>query len=82
VLFVGIRNRFCIICSRAETKNEIPGIHTCFLNWKKAATGIEADGIAEGFLKSVELHKLKFNKLISTLFNFKNYYAPTYINLL
>ncbi|KAF0746511.1 YqaJ domain-containing protein, partial [Aphis craccivora] len=65
VLFVGIRNRFCIICSRAETKNEIPGIHTCFLNWKKAATGIEADGIAEGFLKSVELHKLKFNKLIS-----------------
>ncbi|KAL4127359.1 hypothetical protein QTP88_011533 [Uroleucon formosanum] len=29
-----------------------------------SATGIEADGIAEGFLKSVELHKLKFNKLI------------------
>lgn len=69
-LFVGIRNRFHIICSRAETKNETPSNLICFLNWKKTANGMEADGITEGFLKSIELHKLKFNKLIGRSFNF------------
>ncbi|KAL4122792.1 hypothetical protein QTP88_015067 [Uroleucon formosanum] len=64
ILFIGIRNRFCIICNRAKTKNESPSNHNCFLNWTKSATCMEADGVAEGFLKSVELHGLKFKKLI------------------
>lgn len=64
ILFIGIRNRFCIICNRAKTKNESPSNHNCFLNWKKSATCMEADGVAEGFLKSVELHGLKFKRLI------------------
>lgn len=34
------------------------------MNWKKSATGMEADGVVEGFLKSIEMHNLKFNKLI------------------
>lgn len=34
------------------------------MNLKKGATSIEADGIAEGFKKSIELHGVKFNKLI------------------
>ncbi|KAL4126400.1 hypothetical protein QTP88_010622 [Uroleucon formosanum] len=38
--------------------------HQCFLNWKKASTSMEADGVIEGFSKSIELHGLKFNKLI------------------
>lgn len=44
-----------------------PKSHKCFLNWTKGATSIEADGIAEGFLKSIEMHGLKFNKLIGIL---------------
>lgn len=44
-----------------------PKPHTCFLNWKKGATSIEADGISEGFLRSIEMHGLKFNKLIGKL---------------
>jgi hypothetical protein len=42
---------------------EIPN-HVCFLNWNKGATSIEADGIADGFKKSIELHGVKFSKLI------------------
>lgn len=32
--------------------------HNCFLNWSKSATGMEADGIAEGFKKSawIKIH--------------------------
>lgn len=36
------------------------------MNWNKSATGMEADGVVEGFMKSVEMHNLKFNKLIGT----------------
>jgi len=38
------------------------------MNWKQGATSIEADGVAEGFLKSVEMHGVKYSKLIG-----KNY---------
>jgi hypothetical protein len=34
------------------------------MNWSKGATSMEADAIAEGFKKSVEMHGLKYNKLI------------------
>lgn len=46
MLFIGIRNRFYIIYARAETKNETPLNHNCFLNWTKSAMGMETDGIA------------------------------------
>ncbi|CAH1721716.1 unnamed protein product [Aphis gossypii] len=64
ILFVGIRNRYCIICQRAKNKKLSPPDHTCFLNWKKGATSMEADAIADGFKQSLEMHGLKYNKLI------------------
>jgi len=64
VLYVGIRNRYCVICERAKNSENSVEEHICFLNWSKGATSIEADAISEGFLKSVSLHGLKFNKLI------------------
>ncbi|XP_029343469.1 uncharacterized protein LOC100570366 isoform X1 [Acyrthosiphon pisum] len=64
ILFVGIRNRYCVICERASNKNIEKPIHTCFLNWKHGATSIEADGVAEGFSKSFEMHGVKYSKLI------------------
>ncbi|XP_060847479.1 uncharacterized protein LOC132927041 [Rhopalosiphum padi] len=67
VLFVGIRNRFCVICQRAKNKKLNPPEHTCFLNWKKGATSMEADGVADGFKQSLEMHGLKYNKLIGKL---------------
>jgi len=66
---VGIRNRYCIICQRAKNKKLSPPEHTCFMNWKKGATSMEADAIADGFKQSVELHGLKYNKLIGTYYN-------------
>lgn len=52
------------MCERAKNKNIIVSEHSCFLNWKGTATGMEADAIVDGFSKSIELHGLKYNKLI------------------
>lgn len=64
ILLVGIRNRYCVICERVKTIHQSPKIHKCFLNWKMGATSIEDDAVAEGFLNSIEMHGLRFNKII------------------
>lgn len=63
-MFVGIRNRYCVVCHRAALKKVPKPKHNCFKNWNKSATSIEADGVVEGFQKSIEMHNLKYNKLI------------------
>lgn len=65
---MGVRNKYCSVCQRARTKNEEPHKHNCFLNWNKASTAMEADGIVEGFANSVLMHGLKYNKLIGKLY--------------
>ncbi|KAL4136163.1 hypothetical protein QTP88_007727 [Uroleucon formosanum] len=64
ILFIGVRNRYCAACQRAKNKGIPKPEHSCFLNWSKGATSMEADSIAEGFKRSMELHGLKYNKLI------------------
>ncbi|KAL4085368.1 hypothetical protein QTP88_027227 [Uroleucon formosanum] len=64
ILFIGVRNRYCAVCQRAKNKGIPKPEHSCFLNWSKGATSMEADSIAEGFKRSMELHGLKYNKLI------------------
>lgn len=64
ILFIGIQNRYCLICQRAKNSNVAVQEHVCFMNWNKTATAMEADAVAEGFKRSIELHGLKFNKLI------------------
>lgn len=64
MLFLGIRNSYCCICQRALNKKIEPINHQCFLNWKGSSTAMEADTILEGFLNSINMHGLKYNKLI------------------
>lgn len=61
---MGIRNRYCSICQRSALRKEEKPPHNCFLNWTKSSTAMEAEGILEGFLNSVQMHGLKFNKPI------------------
>jgi len=80
--FVGIRNRYCCVCELANNKNIKVPIHKCFLNWNKASTAMEADGIMEGFLNSMSMHGLKYNKLIGKLYISRNniFHFLYYIN--
>jgi hypothetical protein len=60
------------MCERAHALKLSTKDHKCFLNWDKAATGMEADGISEGFSRSIELHGLKFNRLIGIILSILN----------
>lgn len=64
VLFLGIRNTYCCICSRAKNKNLPLPEHKCFKNWANSATSMEEDIILEGFQRSVEMHGVKYSTLI------------------
>lgn len=64
VLFVASRNKYCPICSRAASKNITVREHNCFRNWKGSSTSKETDIILEGFKQSIEMHKLKYVRLV------------------
>ncbi|KAJ8928841.1 hypothetical protein NQ314_018538 [Rhamnusium bicolor] len=64
VIFLGVRNKYCCICARAEKKGEPSMEHKCFKNWAGSSTSMETDIILEGFRTSVQLHGLKYTKLV------------------
>ncbi|CAH1104966.1 unnamed protein product [Psylliodes chrysocephalus] len=64
VLFMGVKNKFCIIGLKFETKNEDTPQHQCAKNWKGSSTSMESAIILDGFQRSVEMHGLKYTMLV------------------
>ncbi|GBN88648.1 hypothetical protein AVEN_93006-1 [Araneus ventricosus] len=64
VLLVGVRNKYCVVCARAESKGLKPDEHKCFRNWMGSSSAMEADIIVDGFTKSVEMHGVKYARFI------------------
>nr|CAI5841795.1 unnamed protein product [Callosobruchus analis] len=64
VLFLGVRNKYCSLCSWYENKNRDIPTHACYKNWTNTSTSMEADIIVEGFKKSVDLFNIKFTKMV------------------
>ncbi|XP_046485726.1 uncharacterized protein [Neodiprion pinetum] len=66
VLFAAVRNKYCTACNVAERKNEIPKEHQCFKNEEsnQSSSNIESSAIAEGFIRSLEMHGLVYSALI------------------
>ncbi|KAL4711967.1 hypothetical protein ACJJTC_011274 [Scirpophaga incertulas] len=86
VLFLGVRNSYCCICARnAKLNIDVPE-HKYYKNWRDSANAIDADIIAEGFAKIMQMHGVKYNKLVGggdssimkKLF-FKKPYGPDFI---
>ena len=64
LLYVGVRNKYCSVCSIAERGGrEVPN-HRCFKNWSGSSTSMEADIIVQGFNMSESMHGLRYIKLI------------------
>lgn len=42
VLFIGVRNKYCCICAKAEAAGIAPHAHNCFKNWAGPSTAMEA----------------------------------------
>lgn len=64
VLFIGVGNKYCTICKKAETINRPPTKYECFKNWSGTSTAMEADIIVDGFRQSVKMHNLIYNQII------------------
>ena len=60
VLYVGVRNKFCYICSEVERQDQPAKQHQCFKNWgrDRSSSGMEKDIIIQGFTESVEKNGL------------------------
>lgn len=65
VLWIGVRNKYCVTCVRAENKDLTPPPHVCTKNFTGASSEMEWQSILEGFQRSVELHNLRYLKVIA-----------------
>lgn len=55
VLYLGVRNKNCVVCTRASNKGKEALEHTCYKNYEGSSTGMEAAIIVEGFQKNAQL---------------------------
>lgn len=65
VLWIGVRNRYCVTCVRAANKKETPKLHSCTKNFTGPSSEMEWETILDGFKSSVELYNLRYLKVIS-----------------
>ena len=64
ILYIGIRNKFCSICTVASNKGVQPKKHTCFRNWCGSSSAMESDIIVCGFNAAEEMHGVRYMRVI------------------
>lgn len=66
ILWIGIKNKYCVICVRSANKNVSPvPDHVCTKNFTGSSSEMEWQSILQGFQSSVELHNLRYLKVIA-----------------
>ncbi|CAG2230579.1 unnamed protein product [Mytilus edulis] len=61
---IGVRNKYCYICSRALNTQTEPPEHVCFKNWSASSQAMESDILVEGFKQAGKVHGLRYMQLI------------------
>jgi hypothetical protein len=61
---LAVRNKYCSICARTVGSKSIPSEHLCFRNWAGPSTAMETDIIAEGFKRSLDMHGIKYTRMV------------------
>ncbi|XP_035222774.1 uncharacterized protein LOC118195559 [Stegodyphus dumicola] len=64
ILFVGIRNKVCLICSAIEDGKMPNKVHLCWRNWNGPSTGMESSAIVEGLNYLQCVHKIRCTRLV------------------
>ena len=64
ILYMGIRNKFCSICTRANNANSPIPDHQCFKNWNASSSEMETDIIVEGFRTCEQQHGVRYISFI------------------
>lgn len=65
ILFISVRNKYCTMCARADSKGEEVKSHQCYKNWSGSSSSMEADILVQGFKSSVEMYGVKYGTLIA-----------------
>ncbi|XP_053391945.1 uncharacterized protein LOC128554669 [Mercenaria mercenaria] len=65
LLYMGVRNKQCVICNKAESENKTPKLHNCYKNWNESSQAMEADIILCGFLEAESSHGLRYTRIIA-----------------
>ena len=64
ILYMGIRNKFCSICTRANNTNSPVPDHQCFKNWNASSSEMETDIIVKGFQTCEQQHGVRYISFI------------------
>ncbi|XP_052120605.1 uncharacterized protein LOC127748927 [Frankliniella occidentalis] len=64
ILFYGVRNKHCYVCTLDHNKKKPVREHTCAKNFNGPSGQMEASIIMEGFKASLEMHGVRFLQLV------------------
>lgn len=64
---MGVKNKYCTPCARAQKHDQQPNPHTCFKNWgsNQSSSSMEPALIADGFVCSEEMYGIRYARLIA-----------------
>lgn len=65
ILWIGVRNKYCVICVRNKNKGLTPPPHFCTCNYSGPSSEMEWQAIVQGFERSVEMYNMRFMKVIA-----------------
>lgn len=60
LLFLGVRNKFCSVCTIHKNRDEDPPSHKCFKNWDGSSASMESNIICEGFRLSESQYGIRY----------------------
>ena len=64
LLHMGVRNKYCSVCTQANEQNKTPQKHDCHKNWDGPSSSMETDIILEGFKKAESKYGLRYTTFI------------------
>ena len=64
LLFAGVRNKYCAVCSVLEKQEKDPPEHQCYCNWSGLSAAMESDIVLEGFRLSEQTHGIRYIRVI------------------
>ena len=63
LLYIGVRNKYCSVCARAESMGVEAQKHECHKNWQGSSSSMETD-IVQGFREAETKYGLRYTKFI------------------
>ena len=64
LLYMGVRNKYCSTCARADKENQPPQEHDCYKNWDGPSESMETDIILQGFKEAETKYGLRYTTFI------------------